>query len=379
MKKHYIILLLWFIISLYGAAMAFSATYVSEIIYGGNAFTNLIAQIIVILFIGMAGILIFIKQKKIDMYVLMKKYSKQLLYATLLTLGVVYILGGISTRSGARMVIPLGPVDFQPLELFKISMLLYFASVFSTVKPSETLVDNIKKLIPLGIGVLLIAGQPDFGGAMICAIVIFFILIINGQNIKQLLMLAAGGIVSGVLLLSIVLQDYQKARIFTWINPFSDAQGDGYQLINSYVAISNGGLLGSGYMTSVQKAGYLSQSGSDFIFAIICEELGLLGALFTIVMLLSIAYVAFRIGNSAHERFGMLYCYGFALLLLTQTFINIGGVTGVIPMTGVTLPFISTGINSYAFLSLGVFLTVPISKASIKEKKRERKATNYKG
>lgn len=376
MKKHHFIILLWFIASIYGAAMAFSATYVNTTINGGNAFLDLAFQLVVILVVGGAGIYVLMLSKKINSYQLMKRFSKLAMYVTLCALVLVLLVGGI--RGGARMVIPLGIIDFQPLEMFKITMILYFASEFSELKPSDTVKDILIKLIPIIVGGLLIVVQPDLGGAMICVIVTFFLLVINGQRIKELLI--SSGIFAGLGVVGIsFLQDYQKARIFMWLNPFNDPQVSGYQLINSYVAISNGGLLGSGYMSSIQKAGYLSQPGSDFIFAIICEELGLLGAFFTIIILFTIALMAISIGNSAHERFGMLYCYGFALLLLTQTFVNVGGVTGVIPMTGVTLPFISTGINSYLFMTLGVFLTVPISRVSIKEKKRERKATNFKG
>ncbi len=378
MKKHHIIILLWFIVSVYGAAMAFSATYVNVTINGGNAFASLASQLFVIFAVGIAGIYVFMLSKKIDTYQLMKRFNKLFMYVSIASLAVVLLIGDAAVRGGARMVVPIGPFDFQPLEMYKIALVLYFASAFSSPKPGDTIADSVTKLLIPGVGLALILIQPDFGGAMICLIVIFFMLVINAQNIRQLLGLAGGAGVLGIIGFSF-LQDYQKARVFMWLNPFKDAQDSGYQLINSYVAISNGGLLGSGYMSGIQKAGYLTQPGSDFIFATICEELGLLGALFTVGILVAIALVSISIGNTAHERFGMLYCYGFAILLLTQTFINIGGVSGVIPMTGVTLPFISTGINSYLFLTLGVFMTVPISRMSIKEKKRERKATNFKG
>ncbi len=376
MKKHHVIILLWLLVSLYGAIMEFSATYINTTIYGSNPFLGLAAQLFVILVVGGAGT-VFFHSSKIDTYQMMKRFAKPIMYICLVALAFVAVAGGV--RGGARMVIPIGPFDFQPLEMFKISAILFFAYQFSSVKPSENLLDSGRKLILPFIGIALIILQPDFGGAMIILITLYWLLIINGQNFKQLLLLAVAGFTTISFGVMFLLKEYQRARIFMWLNPFTDAQGNGWQPINAYVAISNGGLLGSGYMNSVQKAGFLSQSGSDFVFAIICEELGLIGALLTIGLIGAVAVVAISIGNTAHERFGMLYCYGFAMLLLTQTFINIGGVTGVIPMTGVTLPFISTGINSYLFMTLGVFLTIPISRASIKEKKRERKTTNFKG
>lgn len=378
MKRHHLVILLWLTVSVFGAAMAFSATYVNLTIYDYNAFISLFKQLIIILVLGLLFSYVFLKQKKINIYQEMKKYSVPLLYGTVIALIVVLLIGDLAKRQGARMVIPLLVFDFQPLELFKITLILYFAKLFSDIRPSDAFIDNIKKLLPVFCGVILVAIQPDLGGALICLILIYLLVLVNGQNKKQIkifTLLGAMGGVAGYFL----LHDYQKARILMWLNPFKDAQNSGFQLINSFVAISNGGPLGSGYMSGIQKAGYLSQPGSDFIFATICEELGFFGAFFTVGLLFALAILIINIGTKAHERFGMLYCYGFGLLLLIQTFVNVGGVTGLIPMTGVTLPFISSGLNSYIFLTLGVFLTVPISKESIKEKKRERKATNFKG
>lgn len=378
MKRHHLVIILWFIVSVFGAAMAFSATYVNLTIRDHNAFISLFKQLFIIFALGLFFSYVFLKQKTVNAYQAMKKHSVRLLYGTVIALVVVLLIGEAANRQGARMVIPLLVFDFQPLELFKITLILYFAKLFSDIRPSDAFVDNIKKLFPVLCGVVLIAIQPDLGGALICLILIYLLFLVNGQNKKQIKTFTLFGGIGAVAGYSL-LHDYQKARIVMWLNPFKDAQDSGMQLINSFVAISNGGPLGSGYMNGIQKAGYLSQSASDFIFATICEELGILGAFFTVGLLFALAILIINIGSKAHERFGMLYCYGFGLLLLVQTLVNVGGVTGLIPMTGVTLPFISTGLNSYMFLTLGVFLTVPISKESIKEKKRERKATNFKG
>ncbi len=381
MKKHQALLLVWIFISVFGMAMSYSAEYINYIVYGTSMYSSIIKQLVIMIGVSLVGYRLFF-QKGDTNYSLLKLSSKPMMYGTLISLAVVLVLGGV--RGGAKMVIPLGVFDFQPLELYKIAVILYTATIFSENKPNENLWDLLKKLSFPIVGLGLIFIQPDLGGTIIGAGIIYFMLLFNGKEIKKLLLLTVGLVAALPLAIMAgmkagVIHAYQLSRISSWINPFNDAQDTGYNLIQSFIAISNGGVLGSGYMDSVQKAGYLFAPGSDFIFAIICEELGLLGALLTISLLFAIALISISIGNTAHERFGRLYSYGFAVLILLQAFINIGGVTGVIPMTGVTLPFISSGINSYMFLSMGIFLLVPISRESIKERNLERKATNYKG
>ncbi len=379
MKKYHVLMLLWLIVSIYGVMMAFSANYINLIISGSgsNVYIKLFIQLAFVGCIALAGFIVFFKFKNIDWYGMIKRLATPMMLCADGMLILVYLFG-VETV-GAQMSIGIGPFNFQPLEMYKIAIILYLAATFSTVKPTDDYLDLAKKLILPGFGLILIFIQPDLGGVMIGVIVIFIMLVFNGQYIKQILISTLGLATVAIVGAGTLLHGYQMDRILNWINPFNDAQGGGYQLIQGYIAISNGGLLGKGYMNSIQKAGALSQAQSDFIFAVICEELGLIGAVFTIAILVALALVLFSIGNKAHERFGMLYCYGMGALLLTQMFVNIGGVTGIIPLTGVTLPFISKGINSYVFLTAGVFLAIPISQVSYREQRRERKTTNYKG
>lgn len=375
MKKHHYLLIMWLVISAYGMIMAFSANYINKVIADANVYTTVIESIIMMLFFGIAGGILLFKSKY-DWYSLMKRLAVPIMWIAIACLVFVLLFG--QERNNAKMVINLVVFDFQPMELFKLGIILYFAKVFSDVHPNDTMVDIIKKCIIIVVGGLLVVLQPDLGGALICLGITFLLLMYNGQKVKEILMITGGLLLFLVAGASMFLQTYQLQRFQSWINPFTDVANSGWQLVNSFVAISNGGLLGSGFMNSVQKGGYLFAPGSDFIFAVICEELGIIGAVVTIGLEVALAAIVFSIGNKAHERFGMLYCYGFASLILVQTFVNVGGVTGVIPMTGVTLPYISTGINSYAFLTLGLFLTIPISQARYERDKREKKTPDFK-
>ena len=129
-------------------------------------------------------------------------------------------------------------------------------------------------------------------------------------------------------------------------------------------------------MNSIQKSGYLYGKYTDFIFVIIVEEWGVIGGVVVIGMLLAIAVLCYRIGSTASDRFGQIYCYGFALLIIVQSGVNIGGVTGVIPMTGVTLPFISSGMNSYIFLTMGLFFVIIIDLDSQRKKRIDNERSN---
>ncbi|MGL4589321.1 MAG: FtsW/RodA/SpoVE family cell cycle protein [Mycoplasmatales bacterium] len=367
------IILLWLAIALFGSVMIYSSLSTSTVANDASQYTVLIAQWAYILIILSALIFILLTSRRINLYKILNKITYPLFFATLICLLVVLGLGDLSKRGGARSVIPLGIIDFQPLELFKIAVILFLAKKMSTVKYNSTFKELLKMLYLPALGIGLIALQPDLGGAIISAAVIGMIFVLNGQYVMQMLqygVLTIGGV---ILSLPILLQSYQSARFSTWINPFIDPKESGFQPIMSYVAISNGGLLGVGLFNSTQKTRNLTQADTDFIFSIICEELGIIGALFVIVSLMGLAYLIIKVGKRAKDRFGMLYCYGFAMLIVAQTFINIGGVTGVIPMTGVTLPFISRGVNSFMFLSIGILITVIVEKNNLKERKIEEK------
>jgi len=217
----------------------------------------------------------------------------------------------------------------------------------------------------------LVASEPDFGTAAIIFIIGMSVIVSSGMKFKSMVKLAGIGagiavFFSGILFLfkrdgfESIFSEERLGRIAAYTDPFAHISDNGWQLVGSYYAIGNGGLWGSGLGQSIQKLGYLPEPHTDFIMAIIAEELGILGVGF---ILLGLAYIVLKgiyIGIKSKDRFGKMLAIGISSMIGVQTFINLGGMSGVIPITGVPLPFISYGGSSLILLSLsmGVLLNV---------------------
>lgn len=377
-----LLMISWIVISIWGIMNVFSATYtqfIAKQIFPKSVFTSIIG------FVGCFFILFFMQKKYNIFYNLVTKNINAIYLFSLLALILTMFIGGV--RGGARSVIDLGIVDFQPLEMLKITCVLFLASAFSNrcLKMKYFKLNNLTKSKDLAklagfmlIAVGLVFIQPDLGGAIIIFLVIYVMFVLNGAYAYKILKASAIVILFAVLalfLFNLIPEDvinYQLARISSWLHPFSSPSEDTWGINNSLIGISNGGVLGVGYLHGNQKTFLATGAATDYIFVTICEEWGIIGCLFTIGLILTICYLCIRIGNYAHRRFGMLYCYGYAFLLLIQLVVNIGGITNIIPMTGVTLPFISNGINSYLFLSLGLFFCIVIQRRSSAFYKQER-------
>lgn len=373
-NKKKTLIALWLITAIFGTFMIFSATSDSASTSSLASFKPFIKNGILIIGLYILLRVFFFNNK--GFYIWVKKRSKYFFYISLILLFAVLIIGGELNNS--KMVLTIGKFRFQPLELYKITAILYYSSLFNTDEYMG-IWDIIKGSILPIIGIGMIAVQPDLGGAAIVAAEMIAIALISGrQTPKVLISIIVVGVI-GLLLLVGMLQGYQKERFQVWLDPFSAPADEGYQPIQSYIAISNGGLRGTGYLNSSQKS-FLPVSESDYIFAIICEELGIIGAIGTIVLLGSIVWVLIKIGDQGKGDYERIFPYGMALLILIQSFINIGGVVGIIPMTGVTLPFISNGTNSFIFMSLGIFYAGAIDNYNNydrkKKKRKKRKKTN---
>ena len=270
--------------------------------------------------------------------------------------------------NGARSWIRLGALSFQPSTLAQLFIIIYMAFILETRKVKLRQLCTSSELfsifsIPLAL-IAVIALQNDTGMILITLSVIGIMTLcsnIHFKNIKKILSLA---IVAGVAVLMLFMlksaffssgTSYRTNRLKVFLNPFSEnlsAAAD--QVINSYIAFGNGGLVGRGLGNSIQKLGYLPEAHTDFILAIIAEELGLIGVLFVISLLgILIGKVIFA-GTKSKNTFSAMYALGFASLLIVQAVVNIGGVTASIPMTGVPLPFISNGGSSLLILSVGL-------------------------
>ncbi len=366
----------YFLLVVFGIMMVYSTTYKMLIVQDSLPYKNAL-ETIFILFL-LIGLTIFMLKNRKFFYKMINSMIIPMFFITMGLLFLVFIPPFGIELGGANSSINLIFFNFQPIELAKIVLIMYIAKVFSTNTNLSNGEYIVKIILPVLIMIGLVFKEPDLGGAVLLSAILVIMIFANGKNFKIIITTFIICVI-GVILVFAVLpflldsSQYQVARLVAWKNPFdpSVVGTSGQNLIQGYTSISNGGLLGAGYLNSAQTTGFLFASSSDFIFTIIAEEFGLLGALGVIVALFAFAYQIFMVGVKSSKKFEYLYCTGFAFLILIQSFINIGGVTGVIPMTGVTLPFISKGINSFMFLSLG-FIFVLMIKANIKDEKKEK-------
>ena len=276
--------------------------------------------------------------------------------------------------NGAKSWIRIGAFSFQPSTLAQLFIIMYMAYILETRKVKLRQICTSSELlkmfnIPLAL-VAIIAFQNDTGMMLITLSVIGIMTLcsnMHSQNIKKILTLAiiAGAAVLMLYMLKSALfssgTSYRTNRLKVFLNPFSeDLAAAADQVINSYVAFGNGGLFGRGLGNSIQKLGYLPEAHTDFILAIIAEELGFIGVLFVVTLLLIIIGKVIFSGTKSRNTFSAMYSLGFASLLVVQGVVNIGGVTASIPMTGVPLPFISNGGSSILVLSVGLGIATNI-------------------
>ena len=290
--------------------------------------------------------------------------AKLMLYLAIILLVLVIIPGNpiAVTRNNATRWIGVGELfTFQPSEIAKMAVVLYFSDSISRKKDKmhTTRYGIAPYLLIMGVIAVLMMLEPHLSGTVLILGTGAVLMLVGGINWAWVI--AAVGGAGGVLFLMMsgIIQ-YGQSRIAMWQDPFIDPRGAGYQLSQSLIAIGSGGLLGVGLGKSRQKFLYLPEEHNDFIFAIICEELGLIGA--TIIMLLFAALIlrGYWIALHARDRFGSLLVVGVTTLIAMQTFLNIGVVTGLLPTTGISLPFFSYGGTalSMQLAELGIVLSV---------------------
>jgi cell division protein FtsW len=266
------------------------------------------------------------------------------------------------TSGGSRRWLGVGAMSFEPSEFAKIALVVFLAAKLSTM--GETLRSLVRGVVPclfvtcaLAVPILL---EPDMGTASLLLFTAFGLLFCAGARLEHLAMCALSML--PVALLAIGSSAYKRARIFAFIDPWKDAQNTGFHIVQSLLALGSGGLFGLGLGASRQKFFYLPEQYTDFIFAILGEELGLLGALGVIALFVVFAFRAVRIALAAPDRFGMLLALGCTLLIVIQAFVNIGVVTSSWPVTGVPLPFVSFGGTSLVVSLVAVALIINVGR-----------------
>ena len=346
---------------LFGLIMIFSASYVKAITMLDNAYYYLIRQAVILCIC--LFVFLFIVNIPTQKY---KKNYKLIIYLAIIILCSLYFFG--ITVNGAKSWLPLPIFNFQPSELAKIAIIIYMAYYYERNRNNkDDYTITLKPFIYAFIVFFLVATQPDLGSAIIIFGISFLVFcavpllpVVRRKTTK----IIGITILFGIVLISVLfltgksgLYAYQLQR-FNFLNPCQryTEVGTGYQVCNSYIAINNGGLFGVGIGNSTQKYLYLPESFTDFIFPVIVEELGLIVG---IIIVLIYAYIIFRILLIAKKCYTLahgLICYGVAAYIFIHVFINLVGVLGLLPLTGVPLPFLSYG-GSYALcLTIGLSL-----------------------
>jgi cell division protein FtsW len=262
--------------------------------------------------------------------------------------------------NGTRRWIRFGLISFQPAELAKLALVLYLAA-FLARRRGDLAEFRTGTLPALGVaGVLagLVLVQPDLGNCLTLIVVTFGLLYLAGSPARHLAWVAAPAL--PLIALAIYVAPYRLRRITAFLDPWSDPRGSGFQIIQSWLALGNGGLVGQGIGESRQKLFYLPEAHTDFIFAIVGEELGFIGAAAMVALFAVVVWRGLRIGLRASEPFGAYLALGITVLLATQTLVNLGVVTGLLPTKGLPLPFISFGGSALlmTMVATGVLLNI---------------------
>jgi cell division protein FtsW len=289
-----------------------------------------------------------------------RRYTPLLLAAAFVMLLLVHV-PGIGVRvNGARRWLGAGPLTFQPSEVMKLALILHSAAVLSARPKMAQSLRGIAGPI-LGVGgaaILLVAAQPDLGTALVTSFTLGAILVAAGLPLRQLGLIAAVG--AFLVLMFALIEPYRVARLTSFLNPWAHASGAGFQSVQGQIAVGSGGFLGLGLGESVQKIFYLPEAHTDFILAVIGEELGVAGVCGLLFLYGMIGYAGLRTARNATGDYAKLLAAGLTSLILCQALLNVYAVLGLAPLTGVPLPFISSGSTSLVVLlcAMGLLLNV---------------------
>lgn len=344
---------------LLGLVMILSASYVEAYKLYGSSFVFFNKQVVGAALGAAAGFLL----SRLD-YRRLRPGTRPFLFGVVLLLLIVLIPGVGLIRGGSSRWISLGPLTLQPSEAAKLGLVLFAAHVLDL---KQKKIFQLKELavpvIPVtGLVCLLIVLQPDLGTAIVCATAVLVVMYLAGARPAHMVTLVGLG---GAVTLALALTEgYRRARLFGFLDPWADPTGAGWQPIQGQIALGSGGLFGLGLGASRQKWSYVPNAHTDFIYAILGEELGLVGTLTTLAAFVLLFYLGVRIARRAPDRFGMLVAGGITGWLGVQTLVNMGAVTGFLPITGVPLPIISFGGSSLLFTLAAVGILLSIARAS---------------
>ncbi len=321
-----------------------------------------------ILYGVLPGLVLFLFFSLVD-YTVWKKYALVMLGVSLVLLVLVFIPGIGAEFGTARSWIVFGNISMQPSEFVKLTFLMYLATWLAQrghAKAQDLHEGLLPFAVALGMIVFLLLLQPDTGSMMIIAVMAMTVYFVGGANIRHVIAIVGAGL-AGLLLL-IKLSPYRTARFMTFLHPELDPQGIGYHINQAFLAIGSGGLFGRGFGLSRQKYQYLPEVMGDSIFAILSEELGFFIAAATVALFVYVMLRGFKVAMSAKDAFGKYLVVGVIAWFTTQAFFNIGAMAGVLPLTGVPLPFVSYGGSATLVGMAAMGLVANVSRSAKLEK-----------
>lgn len=372
----YFIFIPYIILSGIGVVMVYSASSYKVQMAGGDPTTYLKKQLLFAILGLLVAFLIY--SMKVNFF---RSSGFIILFGAVSILLLLFVVLSGKTVNGAAGWINFGSFNIQPAEISKIFLVLFMAQQVAFRENKELSYEGRNKrrfiyIIAVVLPLILILIEPDVGGFIINFSAVLIIILASGYSIGITSLISVGGMGTLMMLLAklkSVSPDsggplaYMANRFSGFNDPFKYQQSTGQQLVNSYYALSNGGIFGAGLGNSIQKRGYLPEPYTDFILAITGEELGLLMVFFILILLFSMIGRIIFIGSKSKETFHSLCCYGIATFMTVQTVFNVGGISGILPITGVTFPFLSYGGSSMLILSFCVGLVLNISALRKKE------------
>lgn len=345
------------LLALLGLVMILSASSVEAYKKYGSSFLFFYRQCVGVLL----GLISMVVLARMD-YRNLRKAARPIYGLSVLLLAAVLFPGVSVTRGGSTRWLDLGPVVFQPSEFAKIGLILFCAHVLA--QKGDAVKDAHEMAVPVVPATALVTAlvmlQPDLGTSVIAVSCAATVLYLAGARLRHLAVL--GGATSAAAAALALSEGYRRARIFSFLNPWADPLNTGYHIIQGQIALGSGGWFGVGLGASRQKWSYVPNAHTDFIYAILGEELGLAGTLLVLLMFGFFLAMGIRVARRAPDKFGMLLAGGITGWIATQGLINMGAVSGLLPITGVPLPLISFGGSSLVFTMAGIGILLSVAK-----------------
>jgi cell division protein FtsW len=336
----------------FGLVMVYSATSAAAALGGADPSAYLKRQAAY----AVLGVLLLIGASRLD-YRKLKNLAPALVLSSIVLCGLVLVAG--TEVNGARRWLSFGPAAFQPSELAKLALAVWAAAYLTRRRAPQKLRELLRPIgLLTGLFCILILLEPDLGTVIAIVVMLTAVLLVAGTPPRTLG--AGAGLAVALGLAAIWIEPYRRARVFSFLHPWHDAQGAGFQIVQAMIGLGSGGVLGDGLGQGIQKVNYLPEAHTDMIFAVIGEELGLVGSTMLILAYALFAYAGLRIALVSRDPFGKRLAAAIVALVCGQAVINLAAVLGLAPLTGIPLPFVSYGGSSLVvqLASVGVLLNI---------------------